>query len=510
MQAILHAYRELINNLLKNITFDDGIYQLCSFLVNKIPSDKLLWYRVQRSTMTMDIMVDYSRGGESIDSYSRKIPFIFEESTLQLLRHPQYDTIHVCQKVASVPPVYEYMRTVYGSVFNSMLCFVSPFGENTHQVQGLCLMSLNINAYSEEQIALFASLQEIFLDISARLFSRQDTLSFSMADRGKVNFSSEKLLRRCKSMQELMKQIEAVAKTKVPVFIQGETGVGKELVADAIHSLSAIKHGPFVKVNCGALTESLVDSELFGHEKGAFTGATSSRIGFFEQANNGTLFLDEIGELSLSAQTKLLRTLEVWEIRRVGGVRNIPVNVRIITATNRDLQKMVKDGQFREELLYRFNVFPITIPSLDQRKEDIPFLAEHFYSMLVHEQEIEKAPLISREFIDTLKSMHWAGNIRQLKHTIERAFIMSYVNKKRFLELAEVDCRPEISSLLQKKSKRGRPSVRTISKENIIEALTKAKGKIQGENGAAALLQIPPSSLRKYMKDYGISRNMPV
>lgn len=510
MQAILHAYKDLINNLLKNMTFDDGIYQLCSFLVDKIPSDKLLWYKINRDTLTMDIMVDYSRGGENIDSYSRKTPFIFEESTLQLLRHPEYEYIHVCQKVASVPPVYEYMRAVYGSVFNSMLCFVSPFGENTNQVQGLCLMSLNINAYTEEQIALFASLKEIFLDISAQLFSKQDTLSFSMIDRGKVNFSSEKLLRKCKSMQEIMLQIEVVAKTKVPVFIQGETGVGKELVADAIHSLSDIKHGPFVKVNCGALTESLVDSELFGHEKGAFTGATSSRIGFFEQANNGTLFLDEIGELSLSAQTKLLRTLEVWEIRRVGGIRNIPVNVRIITATNRDLQKMVKDRQFREELLYRFNVFPLTIPSLDQRKEDIPFLAEHFYSMLVHEQEIEKAPILNREFINTLKSMHWAGNIRQLKHTIERAFIMSYVNKKRFLELAEFDCRPETNSFFQKKSKRGRPSACTISKENILGALAKANGKIQGESGAAHFLQIPPSTLRKYMKDYGISRNMPV
>lgn len=225
-------------------------------------------------------------------------------------------------------------------------------------------------------------------------------------------------------MRDVIDRIEAIAKTDVPVLIQGETGTGKELVANEIHNRSLRKDGPFIKINCAAIPESLFESELFGHEKGAFTGATESKKGRFELANGGTIFFDEIGDMPLSLQAKLLRVLEDQTITRLGGRQSIKVDVRCIYATSKNLKQLVGEDKFREDLYYRINVVPINIPPLRERREDIPSLIEHFLQHF-KEKYSRSDITISSSAYETLLSYNYPGNVRELKHAIERAVLLS-------------------------------------------------------------------------------------
>ncbi len=221
-----------------------------------------------------------------------------------------------------------------------------------------------------------------------------------------------------------MHQVEQVAPTDTSVLIQGETGTGKELIARALHNLSLRKEGTLVKVNCAALPANLIESELFGHEKGSFTGATTKRIGRFELADNGSIFLDEIGELPLELQAKLLRVLQEGEIERLGDSRTIKVNVRIIAATHRDLKKMVESGDFREDLFYRLSVFPLTLPPLRERKKDISILVRYFVDKYAGKMS-KQIDSIPESIMDKLLAYPWPGNVRELENVIERAVILS-------------------------------------------------------------------------------------
>ena len=234
----------------------------------------------------------------------------------------------------------------------------------------------------------------------------------------------DKIKGNSSKMNEVFSLIESVATTDATVLIRGESGVGKELVADAIHYNSLRKNKPFIKVNCAALPESLIESELFGHEKGSFTGASMQRIGRFEAANGGTIFLDEFGDIPASTQVKLLRVLQEREIERVGGTKPIKVDVRILCATNRNLEDLIVKDQFREDLYYRINVFPVYIPALRERINDIPVLADFFIDKFNkrHGKDIKR---ITASAIDTLMVYHWPGNIRELENCIERACILS-------------------------------------------------------------------------------------
>jgi len=225
-------------------------------------------------------------------------------------------------------------------------------------------------------------------------------------------------------MRELSYQISLIADSNVPVLIMGETGTGKELVAKEIHDLSERKKRPFITVNCGAIPEGLIESELFGHKKGAFTGAVSDRIGKFEAANNGTLFLDEIGELSMLLQVKLLRAIQEKEVTPVGANNNISVNVRIITATNRNLEEEVAKGNFRADLYYRLNVFQLFLPPLRERGSDIMLLADHFIKKYSNQQN-KNIERIDTPAIDMLMAYHWPGNVRELENVIERGIVLS-------------------------------------------------------------------------------------
>ena len=291
-------------------------------------------------------------------------------------------------------------------------------------------------------------------------------------------------------------KVTQVAPTDTTVLITGETGTGKELVARAIHGASSRKDRPLIKVNCGALSPSLIESELFGHEKGAFTGAAGRKVGRFELANGGTIFLDEIGELPLELQVKLLRVIQENEFERLGGTRTIKIDVRIIAATNRNLKLDVENGRFREDLWYRLNVFPITVPPVRQRKEDIPLLVEHFVNG--YAKKFGKIiTSVSPRALQTFQSHSWPGNVRELANAIERAVIHA-----KGTVLHSVDHFEEASEEPPFSAK----TLEEVEREYILRTLTNTGWRIEGPNGAANILGLNPSTLRTRMAKLGIQR----
>jgi formate hydrogenlyase transcriptional activator len=303
-----------------------------------------------------------------------------------------------------------------------------------------------------------------------------------------------------KGLRQVLKEIETVAPTDATVLIQGETGTGKELLARAIHRLSPRHERTFIKLNCAAIPAGLIESELFGHEKGAFTGAIARKIGRLELAHDGTLFLDEIGELPLDLQPKLLRALQEREIERVGGNRPIPVNVRLIAATNRDLAKMVAEKEFRSDLYYRLRVFPVYAPPLRERGGDIPILVRHFVAE--HARRMGKViQTIPDETMRVLARWHWPGNIRELENFLERAVILTR-GSVLYAPLAELKTEAEEDNDSQKS-----PTLHAAEREHILRVLREVKGQIGGADGAAARLDLKRTTLNSKLKKLGIEKS---
>jgi hydrogenase-4 transcriptional activator len=305
-------------------------------------------------------------------------------------------------------------------------------------------------------------------------------------------------------LRAAMEQVEHVAATDVPVLIVGETGSGKEVLARALHERSGRARAPIVRVNCGAIPPGLVDSELFGHERGSFTGAVATRQGWFERADGGTLFLDEIGELPLDAQVRLLRILQDGTFERVGGQQSLFVDVRIVAATHRDLRDMVSRGSFREDLWYRISVFPIQLPPLRERREDIPRLAAHFAARAA--TRLGMVPLMpTADDLDLLLSYNWPGNVRELSAVIERAAILGGGKALRIaaaLGTGVVAAVPTPSP--ERVPVAELSTLEAAMREHIEQALASAGGRIEGPHGAAARLQVNPHTLRARMRKLGI------
>jgi len=299
--------------------------------------------------------------------------------------------------------------------------------------------------------------------------------------------------------------VQKVAATKTTVLILGESGTGKELFARAIHNLSSRKHYPFVPINCAAIPKALLESELFGHEKGSFTGADARKMGKFELADKGTIFLDEIGDMDLSIQAKLLRAIEEGEIERVGAITSITLDVRIVAASNKDIEKAVEEKKFREDLFYRLNVFPVRVPPLRERKEDIPLLVEYFINKYCNEM---KTPLksVSKEALDILMGYHWKGNVRELENTIERAVILcdaDVITPDHFVLSKEVVSDPvtAFSSTEGTLESVAKEALRTAETKRISSALHETRG---NKSKAAEILQVSYKTLLTKIKEYGI------
>ena len=296
-------------------------------------------------------------------------------------------------------------------------------------------------------------------------------------------------------LRSVLEQIAIVAPTDSTVLIQGETGTGKELIAQAIHNSSPRRHAPLVKLNCAAIPAGLIESELFGHERGAFTGALTQRIGRFEAANGGTLFLDEIGDLTLDLQAKLLRVLQEQEFERLGSTRSIRVNVRVVAATNRNLQQMVDNKEFRADLFYRLSVFPISLPPLRERPEDIPELVRHFMAKFAARMNkaVEEIPPVT---MDAMVAYDWPGNVRQLQNFVEHGVILS---PGPIFE-------PPLSQLQSQKTSPAKNSktLDDATRDHVLQALEETKWVVGGRHGAAARLGIARTTLIAKMRRLGI------
>src|SRR5712672_1601851 len=316
-------------------------------------------------------------------------------------------------------------------------------------------------------------------------------------DQDRVPRRFEQIIGNSSALESVLEQVEQVAPTDSTVLIQGETGTGKELIARAVHNLSARCGRAFVKLNCAAIPFDLLESELFGHERGAFTGAIAQKVGRFELADKGTLFLDEVGDIPPGLQPKLLRVLQEQEFERLGGTRTHQVDVRLVAATNRNLLDMVKRNEFRSDLYYRLNVFPVSLPPLRERREDIPALVEHFVEIYARRmgKQIEHIPA---ETMSALASYEWPGNIRELQNSIERSVILSTGDVLR-PPLAELKRGPEVQSV-------GAITLEDAERDHIRKTLEQTRWVVAGPNGAAARLGIKRSTLYFRMQKLGISR----
>ena len=344
----------------------------------------------------------------------------------------------------------------------------------------------------------------MFVDITEQVLMEQEKARLEaqavyLQEEIKGSHNFEELIGSSTTLKKVLKNVERVAPTDSTVLITGETGTGKELIARAIHNLSPRKSKPIVKVNCAAIPAGLIESEFFGHEKGAFTGALTRKMGRFEVADKGTIFLDEIGELPLNLQSKLLRVLQEGEFERVGGTQTFKVNVRVIAATNRDLESLSKSGQYRPDLYYRLNVFPIHVPPLREREGDLPLLVQYFVRKFAASfgKKITKIP---ERMMTALQRYPWRGNIRELEHVIERAVILS-----EGPELEPIDWLSPSAA----KASQGKPlTLDEVERQHILDVLEQTNWRVSGPKGAAAILGLKPTTLEARMKKLGIERQM--
>ncbi|MCX5819129.1 MAG: sigma 54-interacting transcriptional regulator [Deltaproteobacteria bacterium] len=375
----------------------------------------------------------------------------------------------------------------------------------------LALTAEGKDRYTEEHARLLSLLNEPCAIALANALQHEEVVKLKerLADDNRYlhqelfRMSGDEIVGGDFGLRETMEMVRQVAPLESPVLLLGETGVGKGVIANAIHYSSPRRKGPFITVNSGAIPETLIDSELFGHERGAFTGAIEQKRGRFERANHGTIFLDEVGELPPQAQIRMLRVLQEKEIERVGGSKAIPVDIRIIAATHRNLREMVRAGQFREDLWFRLNVFPINVPPLRARKEDIPSLLHHFLGKKSYELKLPAIPDLAPGALDRLMGYTWPGNVRELENVVERELILNRGDLLDFKTVAEGD--DEAGRAADAGGVHRTLSLDAVGADHIRRVLKMAGGVVHGPGGAAALLGINPSTLRSRMKKLGIS-----
>lgn len=401
-------------------------------------------------------------------------------------------TINKSQKI------WSETRKTQASVFETMHrkkngdTFPVEITNNVFEYEGKefrCSIVRNISERLKKRQEILEALAEV-----ERLKNQLENENVYLKEEIKLSHNFDEIISQNKNYHKLLHQVEQVAHSDATVLITGESGTGKELLARAVHHLSGRKDRPLVKINCAALPTNLIESELFGHEKGAFTGAIARKIGRFELADKGTVFLDEIGELPLELQPKLLRVLQEGELERLGGTKTIQVEVRVIAATNRELEKEIINGNFREDLFYRLNVFPIHSPPLRERPEDIPLLVNHFVSKYSKKLG-KKVKTISQKTMDRLTRYDWPGNIRELQNLVERGMIISQSNQLTIGDWLPNKAQKNSNTLL---------SMEEMEKTHIIRALELTQGKVSGSNGAAQLLKMNAKTLDSRMRKFNI------
>ncbi len=397
------------------------------------------------------------------------------------------------------------LLTKNGEIIEVLLS-ARPDRNEQGEVVALLVAAKDVTERNHAERQLRAAFEE-----NARLREELERERDYLREEVQVSMNFGRIIGESAALKKMLARLEAVAQTSASVLIQGESGVGKELVAHVLHARSPRSNGPLVKVNCASIPHELFESEFFGHVKGAFTGAHRDRVGRFQLADGGTIFLDEVGEIPLDLQSKLLRVLQESEYERVGDDRTHSVDVRVIAATNRDLERAVEAGRFREDLYYRLSVFPIDVPPLRERGDDVVQLASHFLERTC--QDFGHPPLtLSRQQAVLLKRYDWPGNIRELKNVIERAVILSRGKVLR-LDLAMADILAAAGEAPAEAAREGNgekvlteAELRRLEKNNMLAALRLTNWRVSGPDGAAKVVGIKPTTFTDRMKKYGISR----
>jgi transcriptional regulator with GAF, ATPase, and Fis domain len=427
-------------------------------------------------------------------------------------QRPGMPYLHVVNNPKKEPDIEEVLHQLnMDPDFSVMVMHLHLDGSSIGEV---AVKSQGINRYTDDHGRLFVLLREPIAIALSNALKHIEVVRLNelLADDSQY-FQQELRARKGGEvvgadfgLRGVMRQVQQVASLDNPVLLLGETGCGKGIIADTIHNLSHRCRGPMITVNCGAIPGSLLESELFGHEKGAFTGAERQKRGRFERAQGGTVFLDEIGELPLQFQVKLLHVLQHKEIERVGGSKTISLDIRIIAATNRDLTAMVRTGTFREDLWYRLNVFPIMVPPLRQRKEDIPALVHYFLQRKAADLKLPFRPKLPAGALDKLMAHDWPGNVRELENFVERALIQSSGEKLDIDSLLVSISRSQPVPVPESfDPAQPFPTLDSVCASHIRQALGRARGKISGPGGAAQLLGLHPNTLRQRMDKLGIA-----
>jgi transcriptional regulator with GAF, ATPase, and Fis domain/CheY-like chemotaxis protein len=385
-------------------------------------------------------------------------------------------------------------------------CFMIPLAKQEEAEASICLFSMQPDIYKPEHLELIEPLNKLMTTVVENIRKQKEKQSsngklqeLKTLESGIASVFTG-IIGKSPRLLQVLDQVSQVAPFETTVLILGETGVGKEGIAKAIHQMSGRKSKPFIKINCAAIPASLVESELFGHEAGSFTGATEQRIGKFEQAQGGTVFLDEIGEIPLEIQSKLLRVLQEKELERIGGRATIKIDVRIIAATNRNLYQEVAAGKFRIDLYYRINVFPLKLPPLRERPEDIPLLTDYFLLKNIH-LSANKVKQFSPDIMQRLIHYSWPGNIRELQHLVERHILITPSDIISSIEFPEEIEATDIKENQEESFK----TIADLDRAHIMAVLKKCNGKVSGKGGAAEILKIPSTTLTSKMKKLGIT-----
>jgi len=498
-------FREATLRICGNLEIEQALYDCFMYIRNYIPTDVILFTTYDPSLGIAEIIARANVNGGELSSTKIILPVDARQHIEEMKKNRQMmKRLVVVDKFASKHPL---MKVLSENIGHPDAAFMAIGPKPEWNLSGGIVIGNNAGQkYSDKQVKLFALLNDpLAIALSNYLHYREVLrLKDLLADDNRYlheelrQQAGEEIVGANFGLKQVMEMVRQVSPISSPVLLLGETGTGKEVIATAIHNLSLRCNGPFIKVNCGAIPESLMDSELFGHDKGAFTGALFQKRGRFERAHGGTIFLDEIGELTPGAQVRLLRVIQEKEVERIGGSEVLSVDIRVIAATHRNLEKMLVDGKFREDLYFRLKVFPILIPPLRERRADIPALTQHFMMKKAREMGVSEIPTLAQGVIDQLMSYSWPGNVRELQNAVERALILS-------------KGKPLVFDNIGDKAAQTAPSIPPINNtslidleqaisQHIIKVLETTGGRVGGENGAAKLLKMNPSTLRAKMR----------
>lgn len=501
-------FREATLRICGSLDVQTFLYESFLFLRDYLPADNmyLTHYRPEKGQHIA--LAEASAQGSSLLNLKVKIP----PDIRTYVERPDKET-PVIERAETHPTARPWISKGLLEKDASLLVLRLIVGKDI--VGGVIFNSKQSGTFTREHADLVSQLREPFAIALSNSVMYQELLKLKelLAEDNRFlhrelrQMAGEEIVGADFGLRGVMEMVRQVAPLSSPVMLYGETGTGKEVIAGAIHNLSTRKDGPFIKVNCGAIPENLVDSELFGHEKGAFTGALTRKRGRFERAHGGTIFLDEVGELQPDAQVRLLRVLQEKEIERVGGTEPIKVDIRVIAATHRDLEAMITDGTFRDDLYFRLNVFPITLPPLRERRGDIPSLLHYFIQKKSQEIGIREMPSLARGALEDIMAYPWPGNIRELENAVERAMIL---NRGGPITFGDIHQAPMTLGTALKPAMKFQSRVEDtkaldeIVSGHIRKVLEMTGGRVGGERGAARLLQVNPSTLRKRMRKLGI------